>query len=282
MLGDVEAECLSLDRVLAAGLEDQPGRRARQAEQHGSAQGQEAQREVVVGAVVDREHIGQRQADLAAAEIGEDRHHLLEQQHRDQGDEPEIRTRQPQRRQGQEHAAHHGDQRSEGDRQRDADVVARIDDAGPVGAEPDEKGRSEVDFARKAEQQVPAHGEDREVECGDQHADRVGAADERERGRLRSDRRRAASAPGCCGATGTRDKPSRSRDSRCNRRPTATPAHCRAHPAPRSRRRWRSGCRRCRRRRPGRHRAARPRPRPERRRWPRPGDRPGRARSRAG
>ena len=92
MLGDVEAERGGLDGILAGGLQDQPHGGARQAEQDGAADCHEAERVPVVGAVVDGQHVGQVEADLAPGDAGEQDDGVLQQQHGDQGHQAEIRA----------------------------------------------------------------------------------------------------------------------------------------------------------------------------------------------
>ena len=69
------------------------------------AEHQEAERVPVVDVRVDREHVGHRHADLAAGDAGEDDDEVLQQQHRDQRDQPEIGAAQPQRRHRQQEPA---------------------------------------------------------------------------------------------------------------------------------------------------------------------------------
>ena len=80
------------------------------------------------------------------------------------------------------HARGHRRQGARRDAGRDGPVcVVAVQEAGPVGAHAREEGRAEIDLAGEAEQQVPRHGEDGEIEG------RASA------GRARSRRRRAGS-----------------------------------------------------------------------------------------
>jgi hypothetical protein len=91
VFGDVEAERPRLNRVLSARLKDQPDRRAREPEQDEPAEGHEPERDPVIDAVAGADHVGHGEPDLAACQVGEHHDEVLQQQHRDKRDEPEIR-----------------------------------------------------------------------------------------------------------------------------------------------------------------------------------------------
>ena len=57
-----------------------------------------------------------------------------------------------------------------------------------VGAEADQESRAEIDFAGKAEQQVPGHGEDAEIIGRGQHAEEIGGEPERQQRGEQDDR----------------------------------------------------------------------------------------------
>ena len=159
VLGHVETQRAGLHGVLTARLQDQPDRRARQAVQDCAADAHEAERNPVVDLVVDRDDVGDGQADLAARQARRDDDEVLQHQNRDQRGEAEIGTAHPERRQGQHDAARH---RRE-DARRDADenrrLIEVVEDAGGVGAEADQERRAEVHFVGEAEQEVPRHRE---------------------------------------------------------------------------------------------------------------------------
>ena len=114
VLGDVEAERPRLHRILSAGLQDQPEPASATRPNRITAltDGHEAEGEVVVEVASSIDSTSGMVSPISPpVQVGEDGHHLLQQQHRDQGHEAEIRPAQPQRRQRQHDAADHGQPR---------------------------------------------------------------------------------------------------------------------------------------------------------------------------
>src|SRR6185437_5938872 len=147
MLGNIEAQRLRLDRILAAGLEDEADRRTREAEEDEGADDEEDERVPVVGGGVDRQHVGNGHADLAACDAGEDDDRVLQQQHGNESDEAEIGSAQPERRQRQQQPADHRDDGAGDDADNDRQAPFIIEDGGGIGAEANEEGGAEIDLA---------------------------------------------------------------------------------------------------------------------------------------
>ena len=178
VLGDVEAEGLGLDRVLTAGLQDEPGGAAGEAEQDCTAEGHEGEGGEVVAGIIDGEHVRDGETDFAARVFGEDGDHLLQQEDRDQRGEAKIGSAETEGRECQEKAAGDGEDGAEDDADGDGEAPFGVGDTGPVGAEADQEGGAEIDFTGEAEQQVPAHGEDGEIEAeGEKAQDVAGDAE---------------------------------------------------------------------------------------------------------
>jgi hypothetical protein len=145
------------------------------------ADGHEAERDPVIGVGVDRDDVGNGQADLAAGEVGEHHDEILQHQHGDQRGQSEIRTAHPQRRQRQHEARDHRGQRAEHDAQIDRPAILIVEDAGGVGADADQEGRAEIHLAGEAEQQVPGHREHAEIIGDREQAENVAGDIERQR-----------------------------------------------------------------------------------------------------
>ncbi len=180
MLDDVEAERAGLHRVLAARLQHQPERRLRQAVEDGGADGHEAERDPVIGVGVDGDDVGDRQADLAAGQVGEHDDEILQHQHCDQGGQAEIGAADPERRQGQHEARDDRRERTKDDADVDRPAVLVVDDARGVGADADQEGRTKIHFAREPEQQVPGHCEDAEIVGDCEQAENIAGDIERQ------------------------------------------------------------------------------------------------------
>ena len=182
-LVDVEAERAGLHRVLAAGLQDQADRRARQREQDGAAHRHEPERDLVIHRVADRDHVGHRETDLAAGQTSGDHDEILQHQHGDQRRQSEIGPAHAQRRQRQHHAAGDGGERAGDDAEPDRRLIEIVEDAGRIAAGADQKCRPEVHLAGEAEQQVPSHGEHAEIiGDGEQTENVAGDAKRQKRG----------------------------------------------------------------------------------------------------
>ena len=190
MLDDVEAECSCLHRVLPACLQHQAEWRLRQAVENGRADGHEAKRDPVVGVGVDCDDVGNRQADLAAGEVGKHDHKILQHQHGDERRQAEIGSADAQGGQRQHKAGDHGRQRAQQNAYIDRQAVLVIDDAGGIGANADQESRAEIHFTGKAEQQVPGHGKHAEIIGDGQQAQHVAGNVERQRCRNNDDEER--------------------------------------------------------------------------------------------
>ena len=86
-----------------------------------------------------------------------------QQQHGDEGDQSEIRAAQAQGGQGEQDAAHHGGGGATNQTERDGDTGV-VHQPGAIGAKANQECRAKIHFAGEAEQQVPRHGEDAEVD----------------------------------------------------------------------------------------------------------------------
>ena len=115
MLHDVEPERPGLHRVLAARLEDEADRRAREPVEDRAAEPHEAERDPVIDLVVDRNDVGHGQADFAPGQARRDDDEVLQDQDRDKGGEAEIGPPHPERRQRQHKAAGHRREDAGGD-----------------------------------------------------------------------------------------------------------------------------------------------------------------------
>ena len=175
MLGDVEAERAGLHRILAARLQDEADRRARQREQDCAAHRHEPERNLVVLGIADGDDVGHGEADLATGQAGVDHDEVLQHQHGNERRQSEIGSAHPQRRERQHHAAGDGSERAGSDADPDRRLVEIIENARGIGAGANQERRAEIHFAGKAEQQVPRHGEHAEIVGDREQAENVTA-----------------------------------------------------------------------------------------------------------
>ncbi len=159
MLDDIEAERARLDRILSAGLENEADRGLRQAIEDRGTDRHEAEGYPVVDVGADGDHVGNGQANLATGQIGEYDNEILQHQDRHECGQSKIRTANAQRRQCQDQSGQHGCGRPRDNAEIDRQPILIVQDSGGVGADADQEGGAEIDFAGKAEQQVPCHGE---------------------------------------------------------------------------------------------------------------------------
>ena len=180
-LVDVEPERAGLHGVLAARLQDQTDRRSRQAVQNSAAERHEAESDPVVDLVVDRDDVGDRQADLAAGQPRRYDDEVLQHQNRNQSGEAEVGTAHPQRRQRQHDAARHGRERARRHAEENRRLIQIVEDAGGVGAEPDQECGAEIHLVGEAEQQVPGHREHAKIIGDGEQAEDVAGDVQRQR-----------------------------------------------------------------------------------------------------
>ena len=120
--------------------------------------------------------------------LAKDHDEVMEHQDGDQRRQAEIGAAHAQRRQSQHHPPII-DARTPGNKaERDRRLIEIVKDAGSVGAESDQEGRTEIDFAGEAEQEVPRHGEDAEI-IGDRQQAQDVARDVERQGRGEGGRR---------------------------------------------------------------------------------------------
>ena len=169
----IEAERAGLHGILAARLQDEADRRAREPVKDHPAHRHEAERDPVIDLVVDRDHVRHGEADLTARKPRRHDHEVLQHEHGDERGEAEIRPPHAQGRQRQ-HDASRDRRGGAGDQAKpDRGLVEVVENAGRVGAEPDQEGRAEIHFVGEAEQEVPGHREHAEIIGDGQEAEYV-------------------------------------------------------------------------------------------------------------